>query len=119
MKKLITQMLDTFPTSILTIERATEVTNEIWERTKSWSNLYSNIKCIFSLRNQSWSENEWWGKFNINANFTVRFSINDIWNNINNVSVDNRVNIAWITYKIEFIHSIAEDHAIFYLNRFD
>ena len=117
--KLITEILATFPTSSLNIERASESTNDIWEKTYTWNPLYQNIKCIFSLKNQQWDENEWWGKLNINANFTAKFDISDIWDDINNVNTNDRAKINWKIYKIEFVHNMAEDHVILFLNEFD
>ena len=117
--KLITEMLASFPNSNLDIDRATEATNSIWERTQAWNPVYSNIKCIFSLKNQSWDENEWWGKLNVSAKFTARFDISDIWDDINNINVNDRAKIDWKIYKIEFIHHLAEDHAILFINEFD
>lgn len=117
--KLITDILATFPTSIITIERWSENINDIWEQTRDWSAIFSNIKSIFSLRSQRWAENEWWGKLNVDAKFTAKFDIWDIWEDIGNINTSDRAIIWWIIYKIEFIHYMAQDHVIIYLNEFD
>ena len=123
---VLKEFLNSFPNNSVTIERYSETKNSIGEKIKSWTPVYSDLNCIFILRNQYWDENEIAQKQKIKAKFECRIELKDIWesknaNKIENVTEKDRAIIWWKIYKIAFVHwalwdTNLIDHCILFLD---
>jgi len=129
MKSVLSEFIKSFPTNRVTIERFSEVTNSIWEKERVWTPIYSDVECLFMLRNQQGSENELAQKEFVKAKFECRVELVDIWQTlwdtaITNVTSKDRCIIWGKVYKIEFPYwalwdNYLIDHLVLYLNLID
>jgi len=129
MPSVLSEFLASFPNNSVTIQRFSEVTNDIWEKIKTWSPIYSDKKCIFDLTSQQWDDNEVAQKQLVKAKYFCRLELVDIWEavdatEITNVTEKDRVVIWSQVYQISFVHWALWDvnlidHCVLFLNLID
>jgi len=107
-QSVLSQFLQSFPNNSVTIERFSETLNDIWEKEKSWEEVFTDIKCLFLLRSQNWDNNEMAQKDKIKAQYECRIELEDIdqqlWDTaITKVNEKDRAIVWWKIYQVQFV----------------